>query len=536
MADVEHCTWVQMTRRIDRVRGARLLALALMLGACGGGSGGPPTQPPPVQPVERPALPQDYRASGHAAAGDVFVHLFEWKWPDIARECENVLGPAGYRAVQVSPPQEHLVLSGAPWWQRYQPVSYSLGRSRSGTAAEFAEMVTRCKAAGVDIYVDAVINHMTAGGGTGSNGTAYTKYSYPNLYSQADFHATCDVNNYGSAANVQDCELLGLADLNTGAASVQQKIADYLVALARLGVAGFRIDAAKHMQPVELDAILDRVNQVLAAEGRPLPYWFAEVIDNGVEAVRREHYYGLAYGTGGAADITEFRYRGVGDRFLGTGGQRLVDLKTFSVLAWNLMPSDKAVVFLENHDTQRNGGISYREPVAFRLANVWMLAQPYGYPSVMSSYAFDRTSTPGRDMGPPSTAGATNDVVCAASLEAAAAIGTWVCEHRDPVILRMVGFRRAVAGTEPNLWWDNGANAIAFSRGDRGFVAISRESAAVTATIPTGLPAGTYCDVLTGGKAGAGCAGTSVTVDAVGAVQLTLAANTAIAVHAGTKL
>jgi alpha-amylase len=536
MADVEHCTRVQMTRMIFCVRGAGLLALALMLGACRDGSGGPPTQPPPVQPVERPTLPQDYRASGHAAAGNVFVHLFEWKWPDIARECENVLGPAGYKAVQVSPPQEHLVLPAAPWWQRYQPVSYSLGRSRSGTAAEFAEMVTRCKAAGVDIYVDAVINHMTAGAGTGSNGTAYTKYNYPNLYSQADFHATCEVNNYGSAANVQDCELLGLADLNTGAASVQQKIADYLVALARLGVAGFRIDAAKHIQPVELDAILDRVNQTLAGEGRPLPYWFAEVIDNGGEAVRREHYYGLAYGTGGAADITEFRYRGVGDRFLGSGGQRLVDLKTFSVLAWNLMPSDKAVVFLENHDTQRNGGVSYREPAAFRLANVWMLAQPYGYPSVMSSYAFDRTSTPGRDMGPPSAAGATNDVVCAANLEAATAIGTWVCEHRDPVILRMVGFRRAVAGTDLNRWWDNGANAIAFSRGDKGFVAISRESVAVAATVPTGLPAGTYCDLLTGGKAGAACAGTSVTVDAAGSVQLTLAANTAIAVHAGTKL
>lgn len=511
------------------------VVFALALGACSGGGGGT-TLPPVVEPpVERPTLPQDYRASGHAAAGDVFVHLFEWKWPDIARECESVLGPAGYEAVQVSPPQEHITLQGSPWWIRYQPVSYSIGRSRSGTAAEFAAMVNRCRAAGVDIYVDAVINHMTAGAGTGTNGTVYTKYNYPGLYTQADFHPACGISDYQSAANVQDCELVGLADLNTGAAAVQQKIAGYLVELARLGVAGFRIDAAKHMQPVELDAILDRVNQALAAEGRPLPYWFAEVIDHGGEAVRREHYYGLAFGTGGAADITEFRYRGVGDKFLGTGGQRLVDLKNFSPASWNLMPADKAVVFLENHDTQRGSGISYREGTAFRLANVWMLAQPYGYPSVMSSYAFDRSTNAGDDMGPPSTGGATNDVACAANLEAAA-IGTWVCEHRDPVILRMVGFRRAVAGTDLNRWWDNGANAIAFSRGDKGFVAISRETAAVTASVPTGLPAGTYCDVLTGGKTGGACAGTSVTVDAAGAVQLNLGANSAIAIHAGTRL
>ena len=47
------------------------------------------------------------------------------------------------------------------WSERYQPVSYSVARSRSGTGAEFTDMVTRCKAAGVDIIADAVINHMT---------------------------------------------------------------------------------------------------------------------------------------------------------------------------------------------------------------------------------------------------------------------------------------------------------------------------------------------------------------------------------------
>ena len=34
-----------------------------------------------------------------AAPADVFVQLFEWRWTDIAAECENVLGPAGYAAL-----------------------------------------------------------------------------------------------------------------------------------------------------------------------------------------------------------------------------------------------------------------------------------------------------------------------------------------------------------------------------------------------------------------------------------------------------
>jgi alpha-amylase len=91
-----------------------------------------------VPPALRPTLPQTYRASGRAAAGDVFVHLFEWRWTDVATECERVLGPTGYKAVQIAPPQEHAIVAGNPWWVRYQPVSYSLARSRSGTEAEFA--------------------------------------------------------------------------------------------------------------------------------------------------------------------------------------------------------------------------------------------------------------------------------------------------------------------------------------------------------------------------------------------------------------
>ncbi len=230
-----------MSHRHQPVRSAGWLVTAGVLAsaACTSPPGGSTGSNPP--PVDRPALPPAYRPSGHAAAGDVFVHLFDWKWTDIATECETVLGPAGFAAVQVSPPQEHSITPGHDWSERYQPVSYSIARSRSGTGAEFASMVSRCQAAGVGIIVDAVINHMTnfPSPGVGSNGTAYTKYEYPGLYTPADFHPTCTVTNYQSAANVQDCELLSLPDLNTGLASVRQKIAGYLVMLARAGGGGF---------------------------------------------------------------------------------------------------------------------------------------------------------------------------------------------------------------------------------------------------------------------------------------------------------
>ena len=128
-------------------------------------------------------------------ARTVFVHLFEWKWTDIALECENYLGPKGFAAVQVSPPNEHRKVSWEgeprPWWERYQPVSYELV-SRSGTEAEFDDMVERCRAAGVQIYADAVINHMTgwvAEGHTeaGIGGTSFGHYFYDGTYLDNDF-------------------------------------------------------------------------------------------------------------------------------------------------------------------------------------------------------------------------------------------------------------------------------------------------------------------------------------------------------------
>jgi alpha-amylase len=55
-------------------------------------------------------------------------------------------------------------------------------------------MVQRCNAVGVRIYVDAVINHMAAGQGTGTGGSAsnYNSLSWPAVpFSSGDFNPSC---------------------------------------------------------------------------------------------------------------------------------------------------------------------------------------------------------------------------------------------------------------------------------------------------------------------------------------------------------
>ena len=84
------------------------------------------------------------------------------------------------------------------------------------------------------------------------------------------------VSNYQDQYNVQYCDLVGLPDLCTGCEKVQQAIGQYLGALRSLGVVGVRMDAAKHMNPTELAAVLARTAGL---------YVFQEVIGGAGEAV-----------------------------------------------------------------------------------------------------------------------------------------------------------------------------------------------------------------------------------------------------------
>jgi alpha-amylase len=457
------------------------------------------------------------------------VHLFEWTWPDIALECENVLARTGYVAVQVSPPQEHVVFDHHPWWQRYQPVSYQLV-SRSGDRVQFADMVARCNAVGIDIYVDAVVNHMAGvDSGTGSAGTQFTHYEYPGLYGYDDFHHCGlapfdDIADYNDPNQVRTCELVNLADLDLSRDNVRANIVAYLTDLIDLGVAGFRFDAAKHMHPDDLAAII--------AQLPGDPYIYQEVIGGGGEPITPAEYTHLG-------DVTEFRYGLELGRIFRQG--RLAELQTFGE-SWGMLPSSEAVVFVDNHDNQRGHGgggniLMHEDGALYELAVVFMLGYPYGYPRVMSSYEFDNG-----DQGPPAfDDGTTDPVYDPGEPGDDNCYEGWVCEHRWGPIAAMVGFHNFTAGTFfINDWWDNGNDQIAFGRGDTGFLVINREDAELTRTFQTGLAPGTYCNVIEGGLAAAAdgtvaCTGPTITVDDSRQATITVPPMRAAALHVGAR-
>ncbi|ANC31012.1 carbohydrate-binding module family 20 domain-containing protein [Isoptericola dokdonensis] len=471
-------------------RPVRLLAALAALGVAGAGllAGGPAgaTTPVPSPVVDSPN-----------GRGNVIANLFQWTWDSVAAECTSSLGPAGYGYVQVSPPQEHV--RGTAWWTSYQPVSYRV-ESKLGTRAEFAHMVETCRTAGVGVVVDAVVNHTTGadqGSGTGVAGSPFGVDSFPGTYSAADFNdCRTSISNYGDRYQVQNCRLLSLQDLRTGSASVRDRIAAYLNDLIGLGVAGFRIDAAKHVPAADLEAIRSRLSD-------PDVFWVHEVIGAAGEPIRPSEYLG-------SGDSHEFDYaRELRSRFDGA----IAGLRT---IGDGKLPSADAGVFVDNHDTERNGEtMNYRWGAKYLLANTFLLSWPYGSPTVYSGYAWTD-----KDAGAP---GATQTSVPDASCGSSA----WTCTHDATEVRGMVGFHNAVEGTAVTSWWDDGGNHIGYGRGDVGYVTINNTASAVTRTYATSLPAGTYCDVV----ASDDCS-TTYTVSASGTFTATVPAYGALALLA----
>ncbi|KAF8676833.1 Aamy C [Rhizoctonia solani] len=370
-------------------------------------------------------------------------------------------------------------------------------------------MVTACQNAGVGVIVDTIFNHMSgAESWNGTAGTSFTHYNYPGTYQFHNFHHCGlqpgdDIVDFSNRLEVQTCELLNLADLATDTEYVRGRLAAYANDLLSLGVVGLRLDAAKHIPTGDIANILGRLNSK--------PYITQEVVYVEEEPVKPSEYTNNG-------EVQEFRYTTTLQNVFQSG--EISSLKDLDSRGW--IASSDANVFISNHDTERGGSsLNYKSGLIYTLAHIFMLAYPYGTPTVLSSYEFSNydTGSPLNGTG--------------SCTETGGADG-WLCQHRWTAITGMVKWRNGVTGNVSN--WINGTNQqIAFGRGSSGFVAINNANSPWTCTFSTPLAAGTYCDMISGELGTAGtCTGASYTVFR-GNFIATIAAKSAVALFSGAQ-
>ncbi|XP_011187201.1 uncharacterized protein LOC105215124 [Zeugodacus cucurbitae] len=552
------------------------------------------------------------------------VQLFEWKFADIARECEEFLGPHGYAGVQVSPVAEHLNVRSEsmqhPWWERYQPLSFQIA-SRSGGEAEFQQMTQACNAAGVRVYVDVVLNHMagaydqaTASGqrllegfaGSTANASSYDFTALP--FTSRHFHKPCKLLNYMDAHVVRNCELNGWPDLNHYRLDVRANLTEFLNKLVDLGVAGFHVDSAKYIWPIDIKLLFKDVKNLNSESfdfpENARPFVYQDVVDLGVDSVSKTEY--SSYGM-----VTDYLYAAVLANII-NGKAPLSTLINWGP-AMGFLPHQQALVFVDSHDGQRdrkllgaNQLISYKQPRKYIMATAFMLAHPYGrVKRIMSSYYFaaehpeqgpplDESEEPEADAEANASIAAEDNAEPAEGEEAAdegnegteegeneaeevennaekmeseaeevesearegnvdatvassshirsptfdAATGRceyasgWVCEHRWPPIVQMIHLVNTLSELEDGVinFQTDGPNHIAFCRGNKAFFVFNSDlRLPYDAVVETCLPRGTYCDVISGGRAENGasttsCEGKRVTVDAEGKAHIMVSA------------
>ncbi|XP_035704293.1 alpha-amylase A isoform X2 [Folsomia candida] len=447
-----------------------------------------------------------------------------------------------------------------PWSERYTPVSYQF-TTRSGNESELASMIQRCNAVGVRIYVDVVLNHMSGRSscciGTGGSSFDPATKSYPGVpYTAEDFNGHGDglecesdsglIDDYQDVTQIKNCELDTLRDLNQKKASVQNKIVEFLNKLIGFGVAGFRVDASKYMWVQDLEVIFSRLDNLSTSAGFPenaKPFIVMEVWDlafaGGTDPVHANEYHHLGR-------TTEFQY----GMFLGDVLRGFTPLKNLWNFGepWGMYASENVLVFVDNHDNQRYQGfydtniLTFRNGGLYRMAQGFAQAWPFGLKRVMSSYYWEPDWQDGKDrnnwMGPPhDDDGNTLDVPINNDLTCG---GGWICEHRWREIFNMVSFGNVVHGTPVTNWWDNGNNQIAFCRGNKGFVAMNNEqNVPMDEFLMTCLPAGDYCDVISGNVYNGTCSGKTIRVALSGSAEIYIPhtdETRMVAIHVEAKL
>ncbi len=262
---------------------------------------------------------------------NVIVQMFNVPFNEITKQLAQ-LDDIGYSYIVISPPQKSH--SSTDWWGRYQPVDFTVIDGPLGNAYELQNLCESAKNHGIKIIADAVLNHMC-------NEAVYLKVSGNQLI-EANYprFSIYDFNPKVDARFDPDQGWLGndLPDLNTKSHYVRNELKNYLELLVKLGVSGFRFDAAKHIEPEFFEYVLSRINHLGL-------FMFGEIVERDPGNSIFSSYLPLM-------DAFDFPLASTMRKAFAYGGQ----LKDLVNPSYNrqALSGFSAITFVKHHDTVHN--------------------------------------------------------------------------------------------------------------------------------------------------------------------------------------
>ena len=315
--------------------------------------------------------------------GSAILHCFDWSFNQISNHLSEIAA-AGYTAVQTSPVQppkdydSNYTDGKDQWWKLYQPLDICIAESGSwlGTKTELTSLCSAADNYGIQIIVDVVSNHLA------NNGTKGGAYTYLNLSVDSKwkdpsyFYFENDpVPGVSSESRYLATHgHLGMPELNTGNATVQQRVTDFLKDCVDCGVDGFRFDTAKHIElPDDPDdtksdywpTVLNGVRNYASNKynGKEL-YIYGEILG---DALNNNKTYNKKYA----------EYMDITDDYTCQIARHAVKKNNSSSLAASTyqkgISANQAVLWAESHDTYMNDDGDSKSDTNDTMVKTWAI-------------------------------------------------------------------------------------------------------------------------------------------------------------------
>lgn len=437
-----------------------------------------------------PALGKDrVTVDPNAVNTDVILHAWSWNFPEIAANMKKI-ADAGYTMVQTSPVQNCYAPEGSGkkifddnvtegnWYYYYQPTDWKIGNNILGSKEQMQAMMDSAAKYNVKIIVDVLPNH------TAFDIDAVSDDFYKAVGGRDKmFHSNGlqPVEDYNDRLQCTLWASGALPDVNTENPDFQKYYMQFVNELLAMGVRGFRYDTAKHIgvhsDPVDAASGVKENDFWDVATGRKavkgvklaVPYdslfVYGEVLqDKNVPEKEYADYFGQ----------TASGYGHILREVIEKRNAKGVDLKN-----WHHESAPEFLTtWVESHDTYANAHESaHLTDDQIRNGWVFLTARQNGTPLFFSRPA---GSTRQSYWG--------NNVLGARGND----------EFFHPEVVAVNKFRQDMNGQKEDLQMSDNGEVLLVNRGKKGAAIVNLSKIANKINLPTGLPNGTYRDVVYG--------------------------------------